>query len=203
MQTQYSISSECIAAIIQRLSLGLGDFEGLFFGNRQLVNSTKLKDDGSYETFTIISIHNLFLLTGSRIISGVQLQDAFQQVPPNSQIVGWLAGRREVPLLPSVCDKSTFIYLNSLLDRFPSLIAPDLLFGLFLARSAPSEIPIDIEIGRSMPLLPFEFKFFNPKDSFNSLKVQTDNLKDTQTKYNEITFTYETSQTLESASAMY
>jgi hypothetical protein len=164
MQTHYTVTSECISAIIHRISLGLGDFEGLLYGTHQQVHSSKLKDDGTCESKQVTFIHNVFIFNSCKIISGsAQILENLQQIPKNTKVVGWISGRREVPLLPSVGDKSTFSYLSGLSEKFSEIISNELIFGLFISRSMNFEAAVDIEIGKSAMVSPFEYKFFNPR----------------------------------------
>ena len=90
----------------------------------------------------------------------------------------------------SVCDKSTFAYLSGLVFKFSELFSPELIFGLFISRSLTFGGVTEIELGKSATISPFEYKFFNPKDHFNSIKIEIENLKETQSKYNDINFTF-------------
>lgn len=89
MQTQYIVSSECISAIFHRLSLELGDFEGLLYGTRHVVNSSKLKDDGTYEKKIVTTVYNVFILNVPKIILGSSLLiKTFSECPQGMQIIG-------------------------------------------------------------------------------------------------------------------
>lgn len=198
MQNQYTISSECIAAIIYRISLCLGDFEGLLYGSKQKITTSKLRDDGSYESIIVTMINNVFIFNSQKIISGsAQIQENIKEIPKEMKVVGWIAGRREVPPLPSVGDRSTYTYLSGLTEKFPNFFVPDLIFGLFISKNVHFESAAEIEIGRQTIVSPFEYKFFNPKENFVSIKVIIENLKDTQSKYNDLCLTYSLSSTQE------
>ena len=191
MQSEYIVSSECISTILHRLSLGLGDFEGFLYGTKQIINSSKLKDDGSYENKSVTMIHNVFIFSTQKIVFGAsQIAENIRECPQNMQVVGWISGRREVPAMISLGDKSTYVYISQLTSRFPESISPDLIFGLFTSKNTLGESAGDIEIGKCAVVTPFEFKFFNPKENFSSLKIDIENLQETQSKYNGINFTY-------------
>ena len=83
-----------------------------------------------------------------------------------------------------------YIYLLGLHQKFPEIISQELILGLFVSKHLLNENAQDIEIGKSTMTSPFEFKFFNPSDNYSSIKIEIDNLKVTQSNYNDINFTY-------------
>jgi hypothetical protein len=191
MQTEYIISSETIASIIHRLSSGYGDFEGFLYGTSHVVNSKKLKDDGTYEKKLTVTIHNVFISNAQKIIlCSSLLNETLARFPQGIKVVGWISGRREVPAIPSVGDRSTFDYLKGLAQKFPTVISENPIFGLFVSRNSASESASDIEIGKSAMISLFEYKFFSPRERFTGIKVEIDNLKETKSRYNDIYFTY-------------
>ena len=191
MQSHDIISSECISSVIHRLSLGIGDFEGFLYGTKHIINSSKLKDDGSYEKLSVTTVHNIYIFNAQKIIQGsAQIQESLRECPKGMKVVGWISGRREVPAMLSVGDRSTYIYLLGLHQKFPEIISQELILGLFVSKHLLNENAQDIEIGKSTMTSPFEFKFFNPSDNYSSIKIEIDNLKVTQSNYNDINFTY-------------
>lgn len=190
MQNEYIVSSECISAIIHRLSLSLGDFEGLLYGTKKNILSSKLKDDGTYETKSVTTVHNVFIFTTQKILfSSSLMQENLQQCPIGMQVVGWVAGRREVPPLISLCDHSTFANLLDLVQTFPTVISNELIFAVFVSKKIQASSG-DIEIGKSALIAPFDFKFFNANQDFSSIKIEIENLNETQSKYNPMNFTH-------------
>jgi hypothetical protein len=184
----YSVSGECISSIFHRLSQNLGDFEGLLFGTLSSSESSKLLDDGSFEIQSFMRIQNVIILKTSKILNNLQeVQEAAETLPKGTAIVGWITARKEAPVIPSFGDIST-LQILSMYKESLQLDPNSLIFASFT--SNPPQIPIRLEIenGQNPNCLSFEYKFFHPSNNFSSIRVEIENLKETNTKYNSEKF---------------
>lgn len=68
MSNQYLISGQCIATIIHRLSMALGDFEGIIYGTEDLIQLQNIGDSGDAKLKIVFTIHDVCLLNIHRLI---------------------------------------------------------------------------------------------------------------------------------------
>jgi len=191
MNTVYHVTGDCISSALYRLSLRLGDFEGLLYGTLNEVTSGKLKDDGQYESCKYLKIENSVITLNKKIVQlGEDIFEYLESVPEGMKVLGWVAGRTEVPCVPSVGDKSTVGYLTNISSNLSNFVKEGFIFALFTYKPASITGLIEIEHVKSANLVSFEYKFFKFSSQFESIKVEIENLKETNTKYNSEQFSF-------------
>lgn len=191
MNTIYHITGDCISTILHRLSLKLGDFEGLLYGTLNEVTSDKLNDNGLYETCKYLKIENSVLTLNKKIIQlNNDLFEYSNSVPEGMKVIGWVAGRTEVPCIPSIGDKSTIAHLTTISSNLSNFLKEGFIFALFTYKPASNKCLTEIEQVKTENLVSFEYKFFKFNSQFESIKVEIENLKETNTKYNSEQFSF-------------
>lgn len=191
MSTLYQISGDCVSNLLYRLSQRFGDFEGLLYGSQNQITTDKLKDNGEYDSMTYQKIENAILIKDKKII---HLKEDFNTysnlVPEQMQILGWVACRTELPCIPSIGDQSTFTYLSQLSSNSSNFSKDGLIFAIFTYKPSSATSWTEIQNMKTSNLVTFEYKFFKYCGNFEPIKVEIENLKETNTKYNSEQFTY-------------
>ena len=191
METQYIISGQCIASVLHRLSQGFGDFEGLMFGKEDTLIQPNIGDDGNPLAKKVITIQDIFIIPSPKLLNDTEtLEKGINAAPKDMKIVGWLAGKREVPVVPSLADQMTATYLNNYKQKLPRVfIETPLMLGIFCQNSKTHQETAYVDPSLTQ-VKHFEYKFFLNAQNSTNVKVEVQNLHTTDTKYNEIAFSY-------------
>lgn len=147
MDTQYFLTSSCLANIIQRLCLRTSsDFEALLVGTTAKERLAVMQDQGGVDQIkTAVMIHKIVLVVGPPLRHNPSfVSEVLQRMPSGmvhviQMLLGWVVGRKDCPPLPSYGDRATSQMLTSLQHNSPPTVTSEsLLLGNFAMRSKSS-----------------------------------------------------------------
>lgn len=189
MSSECIVSGQCIASLIHRLSLRLGDFEAILYGRERITKQRHVGDLEEEKYRVIQFIHFVAILNTPKMLHDPEiLQKIKDQCPSEMLVLGWASGRREVPVRPTLGDHSTRDFLTGLQSSHKGLFTESpLIYGCFTQNSKSAEESADMDPALRSTTK-FEYKFFS--STFEPVKVEMQNLHSTDTKYNQIPSTY-------------
>lgn len=191
MNTIYQITGDCVSKLLYTLSQKFGDFEGLLYGTIHQQTTNTLSDSGIYTSTTYQKIQNAVLIKDKKILNlNSDFASYSSLIPSQMSILGWVSCRTEMPCIPSIGDQSTFTYLSQLSSSSPTFSKDGLIFAIFTYKPSSATSWTEVQQMTSSNLVSFEFKFFKYCGNFEPIKVDIENLVETNTKYNSEQFSY-------------